>query len=186
MSSLVERTRQSSAPHAVSGSAPASGSAGDLRARRRPSEIHGDQPSPLDLDLAGADLRRYAGDKRALTGAKLRRARANRADLTGHDLTGADLRSMRGRAVVLADAVLVGADLSWADLRQADLRNADLTAALLTEADLSEADLRGADLAASRNLERVSLRNARADQDTTWPEGFDVGASGVRLEHSQS
>jgi hypothetical protein len=40
------------------------------------------------------------------------------------------------------------------------------------------ADLRGANLA-DADLTEVSLRGALADNDTTWPDGFDPAAAGV-------
>ena len=50
-----------------------------------------------------------------------------------------------------------------ADLRRADLFGADLEGADLSGADLNEANLIG----------------ARANKNTTWPEGFDPVAAGV-------
>ena len=38
--------------------------------------------------------------------------------------------------------------------------------------------LNGVDLSGA-NLEGASVRGAKADQDTTWPEGFDPVAAGV-------
>jgi hypothetical protein len=56
---------------------------------------------------------------------------------------------------------------------EATLTNAHLT--------VSGAALRGADLRGA-NLERANLEGARADNDTTWPDGFDPKAAGVIFE----
>ncbi len=48
----------------------------------------------------------------------------------------------------------------------------------LGEAVLYEANLEGADLARA-NLKRADLEGAKANEDTTWPEGFDPVAAGV-------
>ena len=55
-----------------------------------------------------------------------------------------------------------------ADLRRADLFGADLEGVDLSGADLGRALLSG-----------VNLIGARANKNTTWPEGFDPKAAGV-------
>ena len=81
----------------------------------------------------------------------------------GADLRGANLRREN----------LKGADLTGANLRRADLTGADLTEANLEGANLKRANLEGA------NLEGADLTEAKADEDTTWPQGFDPVAAGV-------
>ena len=54
-----------------------------------------------------------------------------------------------------------GTNLRWANLDGADLSKADLS-----KADLSKAD----------------LTSARADENTTWPDGFDPEAAGVTFK----
>ena len=76
------------------------------------------------------------------------------------------------------------ADLSDADLHQVNLRAANLFRAILTNSDLTEANLShaklgGADLTGA-DLAGADLMAAQYDDDTKWPEGFDVGASGAR------
>ena len=66
-----------------------------------------------------------------------------------------------------------GADLRRADLFGADLEGVDLSGADLNEANLYEADLGGA------LLSGVNLIGARANKNTTWPDGFDPKAAGV-------
>ena len=58
----------------------------------------------------------------------------------------------------------------------ADLRRADLFGADLEGVDLSGADLGGA------LLSGVNLIGARANKNTTWPDGFDPVAAGVTFE----
>lgn len=75
---------------------------------------------------------------------------------------------LEGRMVYARVVGLGGADLTDAELKGVKLRNASLKGANLRGADLTETDLRGAD-----------LRGARYDAETTWPQGFDPGASGA-------
>jgi uncharacterized protein YjbI with pentapeptide repeats len=69
-----------------------------------------------------------------------------------------------------------GADLTGANLEGANLREANLAEASLTVAFLVGANLEGA------NLGGVFLYRAKANQDTTWPEGCDPVAAGVIFE----
>ena len=52
-------------------------------------------------------------------------------------------------------------------------RLSSLVVFLLERANLERADLSGA------NLTGADLGGAKANQDTTWPEGFDPEAAGV-------
>ena len=74
-----------------------------------------------------------------------------------------------------------GADLRRADLFGADLEGADLSGANLNEANLYEADLNGSNLGGAL-LSGVNLIGARANKNTTWPDGFDPVAAGVIFE----
>ena len=74
-----------------------------------------------------------------------------------------------------------GADLRRADLFGADLEGADLSGANLNEANLYEADLNGSDLGGAL-LSGANLIGARADKNTTWPDGFDPESAGVIFE----
>ena len=58
------------------------------------------------------------------------------------------------------------------------LAKADLTGAILTHADLRGADLRSADLD-NADLGGADLSNAKYDQNTKWPEGFDPTEAGA-------
>ncbi|HJO07952.1 MAG TPA: pentapeptide repeat-containing protein [Chloroflexota bacterium] len=52
---------------------------------------------------------------------------------------------------------------------------------ILRGADLLGADLAGEDLAGA-NLAGANLTAAQADEDTSWPDGFDPIADGVIFE----
>jgi len=103
--------------------------------------------------------------------------------LRGADLRGTDLRGANLRGADLGGTYLRGADLRDADLRDADLRGTylrgtDLRGANLRGAVLGGAYLRGADLR-SADLGGADLRDARYDQLTLWPAGFDPVAAGA-------
>jgi hypothetical protein len=123
--------------------------------------------------LANADL--HFAD---LTGAVLRGADLTRADLTGASLRETVLVETSLYQADLRDAILAQAMAEEADLRGTDLTRADLTAVHLRHARLDFADLRGANLSEA-DLTGASLRDALADNDTTWPDGFDPAAAGV-------
>ena len=126
-------------------------------------------------DLTGADLIRAD-----LTGAGLTGANLTGADLTGADLTGADLTGADLTGADLTRANLTGAGPTRANLTGADLTGANLTGADLTGADLIRADLTGADLTGA-NLYGADLTEAIACRHTTWPDGFDAAARGVKI-----
>ncbi len=102
-----------------------------------------------DMDFIGSGL---------LAGCNLRGARFEVANLRGARLHEADLR----------DAKLNHADLSGAHLQEADLRSANLLGVDLRYADLRGANLNGADLS------DALVFGANHDEDTRWPEGFDL------------
>ena len=108
--------------------------------------------------------------------------------------SGADLLGAR-----LVRAPLAGADLRKADLRAADLRKANLRGARLDEANLDGALLQGTDLRGTNLDDRrgtpdyvlpvitpppgASVFDAKYDDRTQWPAGFDVVSAGaVRVE----
>lgn len=89
--------------------------------------------------------------------ANLQRANLSRAILNGASLENAQLQGANLRA----------ADLNWANLRGANLSGADLSGA-----QLGWADLRGA------NLKDALLTNTRYNDETQWPDGFELGNAG--------
>ena len=162
--------RHASAPRSPARSAPEfHAPAPDVQAaltvlgrRQRSREPKLANPPRLDLrntDLRGVDLR--SAD---LYGANLDGANLRRADLTFAKLSYARLDTAKLNGGHLDGAILHGAILEWASLDGAEMRNADLT-----HAYLGGAILRGAD-----------LRDAVANSETSWPDGFDWKAKGVR------
>ena len=115
-----------------------------------------------------------------------------RADLDGANLSEANLRRAvaDGRTVWPDDfdpdvagvyEIGPGANLEGAYLELADLTGANLAGANLSEAHLTRANLRGANLSGV-DLTGADLRRARANENTTWPEGFDPETAGVIFE----
>lgn len=140
-----------------------------------------------DADLREADLNGRLLSKADLSGANLREANLSRADLSFTNLSRADLS---------------GADLSFANLFSAKIDSEtqidpkwqlvleivtygaegrdDLGKADLSRANLSFVNLRGADLS-EVNLSETDLREAKYDNNTKWPDGFDPKAAGAVL-----
>ena len=112
-----------------------------------------------------------------------------RDDLKKVDLSRANLSFVNLHKADLSEANLSEADLSSANLSSAILRGADLREANLSGADLppfssanlSSAILRGADLREA-NLSGADLREAKYDNNTIWPDGFDPKAAGAVLD----
>ena len=113
-----------------------------------------------------------------LSDAKLRGADLEFADLTNTNLIRADL----------SDAVLTKADLTNSDLREAimtnsdltfaNLTNANLTSAIMWHAELAGASLEGANLSGAE-LDGVNFDHATYNDETKFPEGFDLDAAGM-------
>ena len=112
----------------------------------------------------------FPAEYEIVTTADLSGANLIEANLSGADLSGTDLIEAN-----LSGANLRGANLARACLRGANLKGANLEGAYLRGADLQEANLTGA------NLEGANLEGAKANEDTTWPEGFDPEAAGVTV-----
>jgi Pentapeptide repeats (8 copies) len=87
------------------------------------------------------------------------------------------------RGAYLYDSHLEGAILDGANLQGAVLDRASLQEAVLSGANLQGAFLKGTQLERA-NLWQANLTDATADANTTWPEGFDASAEGVRFEGS--
>ncbi len=126
------------------------------------------------LDLAGVNV----------DGLDLYQADVSESDLSGASLDGAAMEEATLDRADLTGAHLLRADLDGASLRGTILTRADLADADLNSADLSGADLSGANLVAAEligaRLEGARLKGALADHRTTWPQGFDPDAAGVR------
>ena len=73
----------------------------------------------------------------------------------------------------LSKAHLVGADLRGANLSKANLVHADLSGADLADANLSEANLMDTNFS-NANLSKASLKGAVWNDETVFPEGFEI------------
>ena len=89
------------------------------------------------------------------------------------DLSGADLRMANLREVDLRGANLSNANLDSAILRLANLSSANLNGANLNSANLSSANLNGTTLDGA-TLDGANLNGVRYDDQTVFPEGFDL------------
>ena len=94
-------------------------------------------------------------------------------------------------AADLSMAKLYAADLSAADLRYTNLTGANLQGAGFEAAYLDRTNLQGANLGGaflnpppsySEVPPAANLTEAKADDYTTWPVGFDPVAAGVIFE----
>lgn len=150
-------------------------------------------------DLRGAQIKDAWLDFADLRDAKLQDAVFSSAQLPHADLRGATLRG----AKFVPPVYFGGADLRRVDLREAeiptrypkpdwgavstfadarfdgaDLRGVDFTRAFIFGAVFDGADLRGANLADTMSLPK-SMRGARYDRHTRFPEGIDPRAWGM-------
>ncbi|MBN2004479.1 MAG: pentapeptide repeat-containing protein [Anaerolineae bacterium] len=152
----------------------------------------------VEASLAGGDLSEADMSGANLVGATLlqaimRRTRLAGANLSWAVLSGADLyeAEMGGVICTYADmraAILQGANLVKSNFKQADLTGgklggvnmlgANFEGAVMTVADLSGAQLLWSNLIGAR-LDGVTLENARFNQHTQWPAGFDPQAQGA-------
>jgi len=83
----------------------------------------------------------------------------------------------------LANLSLRGCDFSKARLCGATLRNADLSKAVFDGADLSRANLDAATLTGASMVDAVldlaNIKNAKIDEETAFPSGFDTAAANL-------
>jgi hypothetical protein len=135
----------------------------------RPRKL-GDQ-----LDLHTVDLRRAN-----LLYANLDGASFGRANLAGATLFNADLVGAVFSDANLAGAQILGCNLTGAQLPYANLEKAFIHGGALSGATLGGANLSGARLGTA-DLKGARLKEAVADGDTKWPDGFDRVMAGVKL-----
>jgi hypothetical protein len=102
--------------------------------------------------------------------------------LASFDLQKSKLNDVFWRGVNLRNVDLYGSDLTRASLRNADLRNAVLYQAILVRSKFNNADLENANLEAAcveyadfsgANLTGTRLIDAKFNNETKWPTGFD-------------
>ena len=87
---------------------------------------------------------------------------------------GANLRFANLTGVNLSKMDLRGVGFGFAYLNEADLSEANLAKADLTMASLEGANLKGANLQVVDGLRKTYLKNCIYDNDTIWPDGFDI------------
>jgi hypothetical protein len=124
-------------------------------------------PDPVELYLARVDLRGVFLDGARMSNTSLRHANLARAVMRGVDLRDSDLQDADLREAWMDRAQLTGANLSGTYLQDATFNEA-----VLEHADLTGADLRGAIFHDAR-LEGADLNDAKWDDTTAWPAGFD-------------
>ena len=131
--------------------------------------------------------------------ANLTRANFQEADLTSASFNYAQCTGADFRDAIFKYASMQNGDFTGANFQQADLANISFQGSTLRgtnlrgargigdvlKADLREADLRGAVFTCTLYyMEGCRLRGAKYDQNTRWPQGFDVQASGAVLTAS--
>ncbi len=137
-----------------------------------------------NLDLSERSLSAAYLTNANLHGAVLRRTDLSETDLSGADLSGADLTEADLRRALYDDATVwpVGFpyQTSGAAGPRAELMGVDLNGAYLSEADLCGAILTGA------KLQGANLADAKYDDATKWPNGFDPVAAGAKKADPKS
>jgi uncharacterized protein YjbI with pentapeptide repeats len=124
-----------------------------------------------NLNLSGADI----SGAYFLVGSKIG---YRHGDLRGADLRGTDLRGSTFEMLWLR-----GADFRGADLRGADLTDASLYDGCCMYNVTPDPSPRGFPPEPDERpgIEDAKFADALADSETTWPDGFDWRATGVRL-----
>jgi hypothetical protein len=139
------------------------------------------EPGTAPLGLMGADLRRLRLSESYIPGgANLENVLFWRSSLINASLGRANLHGAKLGWTDLRHSYLEDVDLGEADLRRSDMRHANLR-----NADLRGADLRGSDLREVKNLNRATLTDAKVNDQTQWPDTFDVQAAGVVVTSGQ-
>ena len=128
-------------------------------------------------DLRDADFRQANLGWANLANANCQDANFTDATMMGASFEKADLQNATLHRAVLNGATLQDAQLQGANLRRVDLNWANLRGANLQRADLSDAHLGWADLR-DADLTDAILTRTRYNDETQWPEGFDVGMKG--------
>jgi len=137
------------------------------------------------INLEGAYLEWVHLEWANLKWANLERANLKEAHLEEANLKWAHLEWAHLEEAHLEWADLEGTHLEWAGLEWANLKGANLEGAHLEETHLEGANLEGANLEGA-HLERAHLEGAHLewvyyDEDTVFPEGFDIKGKGMKL-----
>ena len=132
-----------------------------------------------NMDLSGANIRDGNLFSANLSGIKLVGADLSGANLSGANLIGANLIVAYLIGANLSGAKLIGAYLGDAKLNSADLSGANLSGANLRGANLSYANLSGANLNGAILSDTTDFLEARYDDETQFPEGFNLETKGM-------
>lgn len=123
----------------------------------------------LPLDLRELDLSDLILANRDLTGALLSNSVLRNANMNSSILVNADLTGAQMNNSILDDA----------DLQSANLNDARLNGASMKGTKLAGAQLQGANLVGAIFDSRTTFQGAKADDNTSWPQGFDLSGAGV-------
>ncbi|MFM9692187.1 pentapeptide repeat-containing protein [Streptomyces europaeiscabiei] len=88
------------------------------------------------------------------------------------DMSRAQLQNRNAKGIRMSDAILNEADFTKTRLEGANLAGSTFDGTIFTGADLSGADLRDAHLEFSDIRNAKSLKGAKVNVGTCWPEGF--------------
>ena len=102
-------------------------------------------------------------------------------NLKGAVLTDADLSNSNLSGALLAGADLIGADLTNSDLRGASLRGARLEWSNLSGSQLEAGSGDSAEQGISDSQLDADLVGVSYNQETQWPEGFEVPATAQKI-----
>ncbi len=108
-------------------------------------------------------------------------------DLSGFYLAGKDFSGAKCDGADLRGTNLSGTNLSWASFVKADLRGAKFNATMLTpstslypSADLTPGAIApGGKPLGDAKLQAITLKGAKYDSSTEWPDDFDPSAHGA-------
>ena len=118
--------------------------------------------------LQGVDLSNLTLEKCNFSGANLTAANMANINLKSSDLAGAILHSAN-----MDKAVLTGATLRNTQFQQASLIDCDLKFSFLSKSNFAGANLKGS------QLEPSVLIDAQYDENTVFPEGFELTGKGI-------
>ena len=133
-----------------------------------------------DLDFSRSNLQKTDFSSGILIGAILQNADLREANLQDANLRRADLtEAYLHTNAKLYNADLMNANLTKASLVGTNLQEADLRGANLQMTNLDSADLRGAKLKNTNLGDSESLRDAKYNKKTQFPDGFDPEEAGM-------
>jgi hypothetical protein len=93
-------------------------------------------------------------------------------NFSGKELPDADFRQADAHGLHFRDAKMHGADFTGANMANTNLVGADLSESDLSGADLSGSNLQVARLAGAELSDIKTMKGAKVNANTCWPEGF--------------